>query len=92
MVSFLRQMINGERGQVLSLVLALFALGGMTIAMSLNYATTSLNAERILDEAMKGVYAAEAGVEDTLWSLENGVVPSQHLPENISVAGTQVIS
>ena len=84
MKSFLRRMISSERGQVLPLVLALWALGGLTIASSLNYASTSLNAERILDEAMKGVYAAEAGVEDALWCLGKGISPPQQLPENIN--------
>ena len=83
MVSFFRQMLSGERGGALPIVLALLALGGLTIASSLNYASTSLNAERILDETMKGVYAAEAGVEDTLWSLAEGV-PPQQLLENIN--------
>ena len=84
MVSFLRRMIGGERGTALPIVLALLALGGLTIASSLNYASTSLNAERILDETMKGVYATEAGVEETLWSLENGIAPPLQLLGNIN--------
>ena len=84
MVSFLKQLISGEKGQALPVVLALLVLGGLTIAPSLSYAATSLNAGRIIDEGVRGVYAAEAGVEDTLWSLGNGAVPSQQLPENIN--------
>lgn len=65
-------------------VLALLALGGLTIASSLNYATTGLNSERIICEDMKGIYAAEAGVEDALWSLAMGIPPPQQLQENIN--------
>jgi hypothetical protein len=84
MVRVLRQFLGGEKGQALPIVLALLAIGGLTIAASLNYATTSLNASRILQEDMKGVYAADAGVEDVLWCLGHGISPSQQLPENVN--------
>ena len=84
MVRFLKQVISSEKGQALPLVLALLVLGGLTIAPSLSYAATSLNSARILGESMNGVYAADAGVEDALWCLENGASPSQQLPENIN--------
>ena len=77
MVRLLQQFLSGEKGQALPIVLGLLAIGGLTIAMSLNYATTSLNGARILGENMNGVYAADAGVEDALWCLENGASPSQ---------------
>ena len=84
MVRLLKQMISSEKGQALPVVLALLVLGGLTIAPSLNYAATSLNSARILEEGVSGGYAADAGVEDALWCLENGVSPSQQLPENIN--------
>jgi len=84
MVRLLKQFLSSEKGQALPIVLALLAIGGLTIASSLNYATTSLNAGRIVNEGMKGGYAAEAGVEDALWCLKNGIPPPQQLPENIN--------
>ena len=85
MRSFLRQVVSGERGQALPIVLALLVLGGLTIASSLNYATTGLNSGRIISEATKGIYAAEAGVEDALWGLEMGPIPpSYQLQENVN--------
>jgi len=84
MLRFLKQITSGEKGQVLPAVLALLVLGGLAIVPSLNYAATSLNAGRIIGEGVRGVYAAEAGVEDALWSLENGISPSQQLSENIN--------
>jgi hypothetical protein len=58
--------------------------GGLVIAPSLSYAATSLNGSRILAEGVNGVYAADAGVEDALWCLGNGISPPQQLPENIN--------
>ncbi len=84
MLRFLKQITSGEKGQVLPAVLALLVLGGLAIVPSLNYAATSLNAGRIISEGVRGVYAADAGVEDALWSLENGISPPQQLSENIN--------
>jgi len=33
---------------------------------------------------MRGIYAADAGIEDTLWSLGNGVTPATQLSENVN--------
>ncbi len=84
MVRLLKQMISSEKGQILPLVLALLVFGGLVIAPSLSYAATSLNSSRILAEGMNGVYAADAGVEDALWCLRNGISPSEQLSGNIN--------
>ena len=84
MVRFLKHVINSEKGQALPIVLALLVLGGITIAPTLNYAATSLNSGRAIKDGVKGFYAAEAGVEDTLWCLKNAISPSQQLAENIN--------
>jgi len=84
MVRLLRQMISSEKGQILPLVLALLVFGGLVIAPSLSYAATSLNSSRMLEERMNGVYAADAGVEDALWCLRNGISPSEQLSGNIN--------
>ena len=85
MIRLLKQVISSEKGQALPIVLALLILGGLTIAPSLGYAYTNLNSSRILGEGVKGVYAADAGVEDALWCLGHGISPSQQLPENINL-------
>jgi len=84
MIKFIRQILSSQKGQIQPIVLALLAIGMLTISANLNYAATSLNNSRILKEGMKGVYAAEAGVEDVLWSLVNGVPPAANLPENVN--------
>ncbi|MFC2011441.1 hypothetical protein ACFLUR_04040 [Chloroflexota bacterium] len=69
MVRLLRQFLNDEKGQALVIVLGLLALGGLTIAVSLNYATTNLKGSQIIAEKTKGVYAADAGVGYAFWAL-----------------------
>lgn len=84
MLKFLRHIVDSEKGQVLPIVLALLALGGLTIVPALNYAATGLNSSRTIEKGVNGLYAAEAGVEDALWCLENGISPSQQLSESIN--------
>ena len=84
MLKSLKQIISGEKGQALPAVLALLVIGGLVIAPSLSHTATSLNSSRIIGESMNGIYAADAGVEDALWSLGNGVSPATQLPENIN--------
>jgi len=84
MLRLLKKILSGEKGQALPIVLALLVIGGLTIAPSLNYTATCLNSSRIIGESMRGVYAADAGIEDTLWSLGNGVTPTTQLSENVN--------
>ena len=91
MVRLLPQLLSSQKGQALIIVLGLLAIGGLTVAVSLNYATTSLKGSRIVEENTKGIYAADAGVEYALWSLQEGLLSpsegettSNAAPENIN--------
>lgn len=84
MVRLLKQMISSEKGQALPIVLGLLVLGGLTIASGLGYTATSLKSSRMLEEDVRGIYAADAGMEDALWSLTNGWPPDMYLPELIN--------
>jgi len=79
-----RLILKGELGQALPITLALLVIGGLTIVPSLNLTFSSVKNSRMLEEGIKGTYAAEAGVEDALWSLANGVSPSSQLADNIN--------
>ena len=83
-----RLILKGELGQALPITLALLVIGGLTIVPSLNLTFSSVKSSHMLEEGIKGTYAAEAGVENTLWSLANGMSPSSQLSDNIN--GTQV--
>ncbi len=84
MFRILKQIIKDEIGQALPITLALLIIGGLTIVPSLNLTFSSVKNSRMLEEGIKGTYAAEAGVEDTLRSLANGVSPSSQLSDNIN--------
>ena len=85
MVRLLKQMMSSEKGQALPIVLALMVFGALVITPSLGYISTSLNSSRVIRDDVKGIYAADAGVEDILWSLDNGMFfPDKHLPEFIN--------
>jgi len=79
-----RLILKGELGQALPITLALLIIGGLTIVPSLNLTFSSAKNSRMLEAGIRGTYAAEAGVEDTLWSLANGVSPSSQLADNIN--------
>ncbi len=84
MTSFLKKIIKNESGQVLPAVLALLVLGGLIVVPGLDYATTSLNSGRNIQRGIKGIYAAEAGIENALWCLGNGTSPDEQLAGTIN--------
>ena len=70
-----KQIMKEEKGMALPIVLVLLLLGGLLIAPALSYASTSLNAGQVVKENVRGVYAADAGVEHALWCIKNDAVP-----------------
>lgn len=93
MIRLWRQIIKGEKGQALPIVLSFLVLGGFVIVPLLNNASTSINASRGIEENVRGIYAAEAGVEEALWSIRNSV-PSleKQLPENINRMQVEILT
>jgi len=79
-----RLILKGELGQALPITLALLVIGGLTIVPSLNFIFSSAKSSQMLEAGIRGSYAAEAGVEDTLWSLVNGESTSSQLADNIN--------
>jgi cytoskeletal protein CcmA (bactofilin family) len=65
----IRRSIGREKGQTLVLVLCFLALGGLTIANSLNFVTTCIDDVRIHQTQMVELYSADAGLEKAIWSL-----------------------
>ena len=63
--------IKREDGIALPAVLAMMALGSLLIVPSMNYVATTLNAGEMVEEKFEGMLAADAGVEDALWKIEN---------------------
>ncbi|MFC2018554.1 hypothetical protein ACFLU4_01185 [Chloroflexota bacterium] len=79
----MKSLINDERGQALPLVLVMLTLGSLVIVPALNYAATSLSSVRSIRQKVSGLYAAESGVEYTLWCLKNSTSPPAQLAEAV---------
>lgn len=75
---------NKESGVILPLLLGILALGGLIITSSLRYATTNLESQKRVNELTKGSYAADAGIEQALWSLQGGGQPPQQLTGTVN--------
>jgi hypothetical protein len=73
-----RNIIRNQSGQALLIVLAMMTLGCLMIVPSLNFAATNIKAANMFEEKMKGLYTAEAGIEDALWLVKNS--PPASLP------------
>jgi len=63
---------RGEKGQALIIVLILMLLGGLIIAPLMSYMGTGLKVgKEVFEKRMMELYAADAGVEDGLWYLQD---------------------
>jgi len=70
-------MVRGQKGQALPIVLVLLVLGGLLIVPTLSYASTSLKSHQLTVTKTRGVYAADAGIENALrYLIDHGSLPS----------------
>ena len=76
--------MKSEAGQAFPIVLALLVIGGLTIVPSLNLTFSSVKTSHMFEEGIQGTYAADAGVEKTLWALANSESPPAQLPDDIN--------
>jgi hypothetical protein len=66
------KLLRGEKGQALIIVLILMLVGGLIITPVLAYVGTGLKIGKdVHEERMLELYAADAGVEDGLWHLQD---------------------
>jgi len=84
MKKFLKLLHNSEKGQALALVLAFLALGSLVVVVSVNYSTTALKATKNTIEDVRGMYAAEAGVELVIWGLRQEYEPEESVSDNVN--------
>lgn len=80
---FKRLKVN-QQGQALPIVLCLLAVGGLTIAASLNFSTYTLNGTGIVKQNFDGIYAAGAGIEYNLWAIKTGNATLTQLPQQVN--------
>jgi len=74
----LKELGRDEKGQALILVVILMLLGSLIIAPLLGFMSTGLIVGQVYEVKMKGLYAANAGIEDAMWKLLNGYYLPPH--------------
>ncbi|MDD5287986.1 MAG: hypothetical protein PHY28_02600 [Dehalococcoidales bacterium] len=80
----LKGFFKDETGQALLVVMVMFILGGLTITPCLNYVATCLKSGNNIENNIKGIYAAEAGVENVIWCLEHSATPPTQLTDGFN--------
>ncbi len=73
-----------QKGLAMPMVLLLMILGGLTLAPAINFAASGLTGIQKDSMSLRGLYAADAGVEDAIWSIQQGQVPPVQLTESVN--------
>lgn len=68
----MRKAIKEEAGAAFILVLILLLVGSVIITPLLSYIGTSLVANRLYETKANEIYAADSGIEDSLWQIRYG--------------------
>jgi cytoskeletal protein CcmA (bactofilin family) len=70
-----KRLIRDEKGRALILALILLGVGGLTTTPLLAYMNTGLVTGKVYENKTAELYAADAGVEDAVWKIQQGDVP-----------------
>lgn len=70
MIRIIKKPIRDEEGTALLLALILLAVGGLIIVPLLSFMGTGLTAGQIIEEKVRGIYAADAGFEHAFWNIK----------------------
>ena len=71
MKNIVKGMMRDEKGNVLILVLILLVVGGLILTPLLGLMSTGLLAGKVYERKMDDYYAADAGVEDAIWRIQD---------------------
>lgn len=90
-----KRLIKDEKGQAMILAVILLLVGGLIVSSLLAYMGNGLLNGKVYEKRTAELYAADAGVEDAMWMIQNGNVtacPAQHNqpPYYINVNGKSV--
>jgi len=74
-----KRMLKGESGQVLPLALVLLVIGTFLVVPIISLMTTNLQATKNIDQSSMELYAADAGVENMIWTVTRdvGLLPAE---------------
>jgi hypothetical protein len=70
-----KRLIRDEKGRVMILALILLAVGGITTTPLLAYMNTGLVTGEVYGMKTEELYAADSGVEDAVWKIQQGEAP-----------------
>ncbi|MEA3442622.1 MAG: hypothetical protein U9R04_03915 [Chloroflexota bacterium] len=85
------ELIKVEKGQgALVMVLVMLVLGGLIIAPLLSYMGTGLKVGQMHEEKTQELYAADAGVEDAMWQIQNDQIPTDPYHYHLTVNNKDV--
>jgi len=76
LLTTIKKKLKDEAGQVLAMALIMLVLGGLLVVPTLSFMTTNLTANRQVDEANLGLYAADAGIQYAHSRFLSGVDPT----------------
>jgi len=68
------RLIRDEKGQALVMVLILMLIGGLISGPLLSYMGTGFSTGEVYEKRTVELYAADAGVEDAIWKIQQGEV------------------
>ena len=71
MKTTVKRPIRDQEGNVLILVLVLLLVGGLILTPLLGLMSTGLMAGQVYEKKTAELYAADAGVEDAIWKIQN---------------------
>jgi cytoskeletal protein CcmA (bactofilin family) len=80
----LKRAIRDEEGKALIIVLILLVVGGLVLLPLLGLMNTGLASGHLYDSKMLEYYAADAGVEEGIWHLQQGGDPDDVLDLNLN--------
>ena len=83
MKRILNKSIKDEAGYTLILVLILLLVGGLILAPLLGFMGSGLIAGQAYEKNVAELYAADAGVEDAIWELINGLEVEVGFPDTL---------
>jgi Tfp pilus assembly protein PilX len=70
-MKIMKRLVRDEKGQALIAAVILLLVGGLIVASLLSYMGTGLLAGRVYERRTAELYAADAGVEDAVWKIQN---------------------
>lgn len=82
-----------EGGQALILVLAILGVGSIILAPMLDFMGSGLKVGSAYESKERVIYAADAGVEDAVWKIQNGgegLVDTTTVEEELGITGVVI--